>query len=208
MSFLTDKSEAYLYYLFRRRVLEVGSKVKTVTEVGQQALKVTDVSIRPLRPDQSLFILTVCKDKTEDEQYVPIRVEYTVTMVGGKPDIEGQRLSNFSYMAFGHHLDYGGNLIAVYEQLAKHKNKYFNALIRHKVKLKQDGNGKPVYDDDPTICAHVSRMLFLNTHLAYIQKVRQVDHKFLPIDIDWYNLIDDYDERDRSIINNYLHINE
>lgn len=205
MSFLTDKTEAYLYYLFRKKVLEHGSKVKTVTEVGQQALKVTEVGVRPLRVDQALYVLIVCKDKTEEEQYVPITLEYKVTVTDGQPDIEGRKLSNFMYKAFDHHLDYSGGPSGVYTQLAKHKNKYFNAIIRHKVKLQTDGNGKPVYDQDPLVCAHVSRTLFMNTHLAYIQNVRPVDHKFRSSDIDWHNLFDDYDDRDKSIINNYLH---
>lgn len=206
MTFLSDFSEWYLQYIFRKKVLQQGSKFKTVIEVGQQRLKLVSINTRPLKQYTSMYIFEVGKDKKEDEMYMPIIIEYTVSVKDGVADDSGLRMANFVKMAFATPLDFSSNdTNNIFAQLLKHKGKYFNAVIKHKVKLIFK-DSKPLYDDDPMVIKHFGKYVFQDLHSAYVSKVRPEDKPFHSIDIDYYTLIDNYDKKDQEVIDRILNI--
>ena len=188
MSFLSDRTYTFLQYLFAKKTVMIGTKTKTVCEVGQQKLRLSAINMRPMKETQCMFILEFLKDKHIEEVYVPIVIEYTVSIKNG-PDEMMTRLINLIRMAFKETLDVSKNLPDVYTQLARLRGRYVNAVVKHKSTVVQE-KGRVVYDDSVITKELFGKNEPKTDRSAYIARVRHIDRPYQSYEINYYTLID------------------
>jgi len=178
-----------LNHIFKKKYITSGSSTNVVTEGVRQQLRLMTVNMRPLKQTQCLFILEFRKDSKNDELYMPLVMEYTVTL-NGSVDDGGKRLANLIKMAFNVIIDYSSNdLVQVFGQLHKRKGKYIHDIIKHSTKIVRE-NGKIVYDDSIEDRELFGKHEIKKDHSAYIFKVSCIDKPFYSHEVNYRNLID------------------
>lgn len=202
MSFLEEKHMDFLNYLFMTRTLMYGSTVRPIVEAGPQVLMLRDVTLRPLSPSKCIYTFEFIK---EDPiiKYVPIFKKYEVTIIQGKCNDDGVRMSNMLSMAYGLPINFKKeSFIEVFTHVTKLKKKSFNAVIAFKRELIVN-KGNISIDDSYLAMKAQGPTTFKSLFSSFIVNIKTIEQPILSTDYDVTSLIMEHSEKDQFLINKF-----